>query len=71
MTLGDLLIAVVILSAAGLLALGLWILLSRICWGLCVVLAMMTRMAEEKEISSDDFLSIAEQYYDRIPLVQK
>ena len=71
MTLGDLLIAVVILSAAGMLVLGLWILLSRVCWGLCVVLAMIARMAEEKEISSDDFLSIAEQYYDRIPLVQK
>ena len=71
MTLGDLLIAVVILSAAGLLVLGLWILVSRVCWGLCVVFAMIARMTEEKEISSDDFFSIAEQYYDRIPLVQK
>ena len=71
MTLGDLLIAVVILSAAGLLILGLWVLVSRACWGLCVVLAMMTRMAEEREVSSDDFMSITEAYYDRIPFVQK
>ena len=71
MTLGDLLIAVVILSAAGLLILGLWILVSRICWGLCIVLAMIARMAEEREVSSDDFMSIAEAYYDRIPFVQK
>ena len=71
MILGDLLIAVVILSAAGLLVLGLWILVSRVCWGLCVVFAMVARMAEEREVSSDDFMSIAEAYYDQIPFVQK
>lgn len=71
MTLADLGIVVVVLGVLGLGALGLWVAVSRLIWALCVVFAMMARMVEEREVSSDDFLSIAEQYYDRIPFVQK
>ena len=71
MTLADLGVVVVVLGVLGLGALGLWIAVSRLIWALCVVFAMMARMTEEREVSSDDFMSIAEAYYDRIPFVQK
>jgi hypothetical protein len=63
------LLGLLILVGGG-LGLYTWLLVSRLVYGVCVLLALIVRLSDPSYVERN-YVDLANDYYDRIPFVQK
>jgi hypothetical protein len=63
------LLGLLILVGGG-LGLYTWLLVSRLVYGVCVLLALTVRLSDPSYVERN-YVDLANDYYDRIPFVQK
>jgi hypothetical protein len=63
------LLGLLILVGGG-LGLYTWLLVSRLVYGVCVLLALIVRLSDPSDVERN-YVDLANDYYDRIPFVQK
>jgi hypothetical protein len=63
------LLGLLILVGGG-LGLYTWLLVSRLVYGVCVLLALTVRLSDPDSLERN-YVDLANDYYDRIPFVQK